>query len=212
MLMLFFLLLAVAHAIVVLGPSGPWNVSHHVVELTDESRWDPYAPENSPHKRRILTSFFLPVHEDQQECEVDRIDYMPPKSLETYTNVAKALGLPNNTFQGLELGFCKASSKKQLAHPVVIFSPGFSSSRLFSSAQAQSLASQGYVVITVDHPYEATIVEFPDGTAIYGVTSAAIDDETAEKAVGVRKTMSRTPSSLLTVRRYDRSEAKIYLS
>ncbi|KAH6975217.1 Alpha/Beta hydrolase protein [Ilyonectria sp. MPI-CAGE-AT-0026] len=186
MLLLFFLFLAVAHAIVVSGPFGPWNVSHHVVELTDESRWDPYAPENSPHKRRILTSFFLPFHEDQQECEVDRIDYMPPRSLETYNIVAKALGLPNNTFQGLELDFCKVSSKKQLAHPVVIFSPGFSSSRLFSSAQAQSLASQGYVVITVDHPYEATIVEFPDGRVVYGVTSAAIDDETAEKAVVVR--------------------------
>ncbi|KAK7423723.1 hypothetical protein QQX98_000913 [Neonectria punicea] len=186
MLLLFFLLSAVAHAIVVSRPSGPWPVSHHVVALTDESRWDPYAPENSQHKRRILTSFFLPVHVDQEECEVDIIDYLPPKTLETYSAIATGIGLPNNTFQGFELEFCKVPLKKQPQLPVVIFSPGFSSSRLLSSAQAQSLASQGNVVITVDHPYEATVVEFPDGTVVYGSTAADIKDEVAEKAVKVR--------------------------
>ena len=124
MLVLFLLFSTIAHAIVVSGPSGPWPVSHKVLELTDESRWDPYAPGNSPHKRRILTSIFVPIHVGQRKCEVDKIDYLPPKTLETYGKVANGLGLPNNTFQGFELEFCRASSKKQLPHPVVIFSPG----------------------------------------------------------------------------------------
>ncbi|KAK7432068.1 hypothetical protein QQZ08_001358 [Neonectria magnoliae] len=123
--------------------------------------------QNSRHKRRILTSFFLPVHVDQDECEVERIDHLPPKSLETYEVIAKGTGLPNNTFQGFELEFCKAPSKKQPQRPIVIYSPGFSGSRLLSSAQAQSLASRGNVVITVDHPYEATVVEFPNGTVVW---------------------------------------------
>jgi hypothetical protein len=184
-----------AHAIVVSGPSGPWPVSYHVVELTDESRWDPYAPKDSPHKRRILTSFFVPNHVDQQKCEVDKVDYLPPKTLEAYGNVAKSLGLPNTIFQGFQLEFCKASSKKkrQPPLPVVIFSPGYGGSRLLSSAQAQSLASQGNVVITVDHPYEATVVEFPDGTVIYGTASQEVDEETGEAAVKVCKTISPLP-------------------
>ncbi|CAM1508688.1 Fc.00g055360.m01.CDS01 [Cosmosporella sp. VM-42] len=190
MLAFFLLFSTIAHAVLVTGPSGPWPVSHQVVELTDESRWDPYAPENSPHKRRILTSFFLPIHVDQRKCEVDKIDYLPPETLETYGKVATGLGLPNTTFHGFELEFCRASSKKQLPHPVVIFSPGFSNSRLLSSAQAQSLASQGNIVITVDHPYEATVVEFPDGTVVYGFTADEVDEETAEKAVKVCKAMS----------------------
>ncbi|RSL60995.1 hypothetical protein CEP54_006472 [Fusarium duplospermum] len=108
---------------------------------------------------------------------------MPPK---TGVGAAKVLGLPNTTFEGLELEFCKASSKKRAPLPIVIFSPGFSSIRLFSSAQAQSLASQGNVVITVDHPYEGTVVEFPDGTVVYGASPNDINDEAAEKGVKVR--------------------------
>ncbi|KAF4447622.1 alpha beta-Hydrolase [Fusarium albosuccineum] len=186
MLALLFLFSTLAHAIVVSGPSGPWPVSHHVVELTDESRWDPYAPEDNQHKRRILTSFFIPFHEDQQECEVDKIDYLPPKTAETWAKVASGVGLPSNTFEGFELAFCKPTSKKQSRNPVLIISPGFSASRLLVSAQAQSLASQGNVVITVDHPYEATIVEFPDGEVVYGATADEINQESAQKAVKVR--------------------------
>ncbi|KAJ4329291.1 hypothetical protein N0V84_000186 [Fusarium piperis] len=183
MLAPLFLFFNIVQAIVVAGPSGPWSVSHQVVELTDESRWDPYAPENGQHKRRILTSLFLPTQKDLKTCHVEKIDYMLPN---TRGRAAKALGLPNTTFEGLELEFCKASSGAREPLPIVIFSPGFSSIRLFSSVQAQSLASQGNVVITVDHPYDSTIVEFPDGTVIYGASASDINDETAEKGVKVR--------------------------
>ncbi|KAL2678930.1 hypothetical protein Neosp_009682 [[Neocosmospora] mangrovei] len=180
MLAFLFLFFNIAQAIVVSGPSGPWAVSHKVVELTDESRWDPYAPEDSQHKRRILTSLFIPTQKNQNKCRTEKVDYMPPK---TRVGAAKTLGLPNTTFEGLELEFCKASTKKRAPLPIVIFSPGFSSIRLLSSAQAKSLASQGNVVITVDHPYDGTIVEFPDGTVVYGASPNDINDEVAEKGV-----------------------------
>ncbi|KAJ4211833.1 hypothetical protein NW759_012123 [Fusarium solani] len=183
MLAFLFLFFNIAQAIVVSGPSGPWSVSHKVVELTDEFRWDPYAPEDSRHKRRILTSLFIPTQKDQKKCQSEKSDYMPPR---TRGGAAKTLGLPNTTFEGLELEFCEASTKKRAPLPIVIFSPGFSSIRLLSSAQAQSLASQGNVVITVDHPYDGTIVEFPDGTVVYGANPNDINDKVAEKGVKVR--------------------------
>lgn len=202
MLETLFFFSTLAHAIVVSGPSGPWPVSHHVVELTDESRWDPYAPENCQHKRRILTSFFIPVYVDQQECEIEKIDYLPPRTAEAYGKLANSMGLSNTIFQGFELEFCKASSKEQLPRPVVIFSPGFSGSRLLSAAQAQSLASQGNVVITIDHPYEATIVEFPDGTVVDGANADEAGNGTTEKAVKVGKivSLSSLPTNSETVR------------
>jgi hypothetical protein len=33
---------------------------------------------------------------------------------------------------------------------------------------AQSLASAGYFVVTMDHPYDASVVEFPDGSLVFG--------------------------------------------
>ncbi|SDC79197.1 Dienelactone hydrolase [Actinokineospora iranica] len=47
--------------------------------------------------------------------------------------------------------------------PVVIYSPGLGDSRTFNGSLVDDLASRGYVVVTVDHTYESSGVEFPDG-------------------------------------------------
>jgi hypothetical protein len=47
-------------------------------------------------------------------------------------------------------------------HPVVLYSPGFGTSRLLATFQVEELASRGYVVVTLDHTGEAP-VEFPGG-------------------------------------------------
>ena len=47
-----------------------------------------------------------------------------------------------------------------------MFSPGAGTSRLYYGALAQSLASSGYAV-TIDHPYDADVVEFLDGTLVF---------------------------------------------
>lgn len=52
-------------------------------------------------------------------------------------------------------------------YPVAIFSPGYAGTRLVYGAMARSLASLGYVVFTVDHTYEASVVQFPDGSDEY---------------------------------------------
>jgi hypothetical protein len=39
---------------------------------------------------------------------------------------------------------------------------------------ARSLASEGYAVVTIDHPYDASVVEFPNGKIIKTV---GISDE-----------------------------------
>ena len=49
--------------------------------------------------------------------------------------------------------------------PLVIFSPGFGVSRVNYTAIAEQLASHGFIVITVDHPY-AGLTVFPDGRVL----------------------------------------------
>ena len=186
MLLPLFSFITAASAIVVAGPNGPWSVSYEVVQLTDETRWDPHAPVDSPHKRRILTSIFTPIGND---CDLERVDYLPPKTLEVYGQYATALGVPASLLEGFELEVCRPNGQKQQQqqYPVAISSPGIAGTRLLSNAQAQSLASRGNIVITVDHPYDANIVEFPDGTAVYGLykNTSAITAEDAANAVPV---------------------------
>jgi dienelactone hydrolase len=47
--------------------------------------------------------------------------------------------------------------------PLVVLSPGFTSSRSTLTALAEELASHGYVVAGIDHTYESYATAFPDG-------------------------------------------------
>jgi hypothetical protein len=46
---------------------------------------------------------------------------------------------------------------------VVLYSPGAGDPRTWGTVLVEELASRGYVVVTIDHTYEAPGVQFPDG-------------------------------------------------
>src|SRR5207247_2561409 len=50
--------------------------------------------------------------------------------------------------------------------PVVLFSPGFGVERELYAGLVEDLASHGYVVVAIDHPHDASIVQFPDGHVV----------------------------------------------
>lgn len=197
-------LLAVAKAILVPGPTGPFSVAMHVQPLTDASRLDPFAPVEHPHNRRILVSMFLPIETKKGSCSVSKVPYMTPEVAAEYGTLASSVGLPNDTFRGFELEFCEPLPSTEGRHkktrrstfPLAIFSPGYGESRLLYGAMARSLASQGYVVATVDHPYDAT-VEFPDGSIIRAA-DLSDDDATLEKVVKVRANLQEAVNIILT--------------
>ncbi|KAF4443033.1 paf acetylhydrolase family [Fusarium acutatum] len=164
--------------------SGPYHVGLNIKTLTDESRWDPYAPIDSPQKRRVLISAFTPINIQDNSCSNGEVNvpYMPPKTRDVFGRQAEAMGLPSGVFEDLQLKFCRLPDASRLQGeaqksgtklPVVIFSPGRGVSRLMYSAMARSVASHGYVVITVDHAHDASIIEYPDGSAITGVVGEA---------------------------------------
>ena len=52
----------------------------------------------------------------------------------------------------------------QARWPVVIFSPGYGASRAFYTSLLSDLASRGFIVLAVDHPYESAITQLVDGS------------------------------------------------
>lgn len=189
--LLIFTFSTIASCVLVRGPTGKHPLAYTVETLTDEARWDPLAPTENLHKRRIAVSIFLPLDIDTNgEGQLEEpIPYLPPATATTYRVIVESLGLPKYLLDGFELQFCQKPSQNSNSSnpefPVIIFSPGFGASRLLSSAQAQSLASHGFTVITVDHPYDATIVEFPSGEVVYGFNISDFSDELAETLVKV---------------------------
>ncbi|KAJ9158414.1 Platelet-activating factor acetylhydrolase [Coniochaeta hoffmannii] len=175
-------------------PHGPYNVSMQTKELTDHSRPDPW---NSSHPRRLMVSRFDPII--PSKCTACIVPYMTPliaasedEILSFFMSTAN-LTWPTGVLGQLELQVCCTCSSanshfKRGAYPVVLLGAGLNTTRLFYSVLAQEIASRGYTVITLDHPYETDIVEFPDGTVIYGGKVVGHQNETAQyvRALDIR--------------------------
>jgi hypothetical protein len=174
------------HAVLLPGPPGPYSVSYEAYSLTDNSRQDPYAPSDNPHKRRIMVSTFIPVSKCQ-DCKSTELPYMPPNSTAAWGQYAATMGLPTNIVEDFQIEYCQSSKPAPKRYPVAIFSPGLTSSRLVYGVQARALASLGYVVISVDHPYDSFFVEFPDGTSVQGSIPFSPTDAEADAATEVCK-------------------------
>ncbi|SPJ71796.1 related to PAF acetylhydrolase family protein [Fusarium torulosum] len=167
-------LFGATQALIVPSPLGPYDVAVKHFELVDQNRIDPFAPEANT-KRRIMASAYLPI-DSYYGCKAQTVPYMPPLTASVFGEEGESLGIPQGTLESFEMEFCDIStvnSKKghrsKKTFPVAIFSPGARGSRLVYGAMARSLASLGYVILTLDQTYETYVVEFPDGSAVYAL-------------------------------------------
>jgi len=55
-----------------------------------------------------------------------------------------------------------AIARRHYSYPVLIFSPGASMSGFFYTAIIEDLASRGFIVVAIDHPFESQAVVFPN--------------------------------------------------
>lgn len=152
-------------------PSGPHNVRITSKKLVDESRVDPFDPTHG--KRALMVTSFVPA-----DCSsTEYMPYMPDKVAREHDTQFKSLGIRTGTFERLRMRACLASESTYPAapakrasgqsYPLAIFSPGADLSRLLYNDILANIASQGYVVVSVDHPYDSSVVEYPDGEAVY---------------------------------------------
>ncbi|EAU34937.1 predicted protein [Aspergillus terreus NIH2624] len=162
---------------------GQYDTSIATTQLVDHHRLDPYAP--TPQPRTLMISLFHPV--PPAACCPSLTPYMDPITATFEDEQYASAGIPAGAFGSLTLRTCKPCTKstssgpgKGPKYPLVLFSPGLGNTRLLYSAMAQQLSSMGYIVVTVDHPYDAGIVTFPDNTTILAAnitTDAEIVDD-----------------------------------
>jgi predicted dienelactone hydrolase len=116
--------------------------------------------------------------------------------------VAKNTGARPALLEGVKLD--ATADTKPLARsggwPVVLFSPGFGVERELYTGLTEDLASHGYVVVAIDHPHDAGIVEFPDGHVV--IAGSPLD---ITKALAVR--VADTRFVLTQLARLERSGA-----
>jgi predicted dienelactone hydrolase len=139
-------------------PAGNSQVGTRLMHWVDDSRIDPYRADGT--KRELMVRFWYPT---AGNAACTPADY-------TSAGVLSQLSqLLHTTLPQISTNSCLNAPVATGTHPVVVVTPGFTGTFTDYTFLTEDLASRGYVVVAVDHTYEATAVEFPDGRVEQGV-------------------------------------------
>jgi dienelactone hydrolase len=137
------------------------------MDLVDPARDDPFQAHGA--KRELLVRFWYPASLPQG-CL--RAEYASPRVWDYFSQLV-AVPLPQ-----VRSNSCLDAPITEGAHPVVLFGHGYTGAFTDYTFIFEDLASRGYVVASVDHTYEATAVEFPDGRFVKSVFGSYLAENT----------------------------------
>jgi len=148
-------------------PDGPYDVGFKTFEISNP---DPMAVWELNYKDadKIRLDMWYPAG-DIEGCERKSWIDNDPRLYEGFEIVA---GYPAVLFQHLYQvktnSYIDAEpAKLDKKYPVVIILPGWSSISELHTSLAELLASNGYIVVGVEHPGACTVVTFSDGSTYY---------------------------------------------
>jgi predicted dienelactone hydrolase len=149
------------------APTGPHKVGTLTLTLTDSSRKELYSGNpNDPRKFMIQVWYpARPANNAQTAPWMPNADIVAPA-------IAHFLHLPDFFLNHLELSRTSSYENAPLdpsggPYPVLVFSHGWEGFRAQNTFQVQELASQGYVVVGMEHTYGSVVTVFPDGQVAY---------------------------------------------
>src|SRR5215469_4862138 len=161
-------------------PTGTDPVGTRILDLIDSSREDPFL---GGANRELLVRLWYPASLTK-DCKP--ADYASPR---VWRYFSQLLGVP---LPQVITNSCVNAPVADGLHPVVVFTHGYTGTFTDYTFIAEDLASRGYVIASVDHTYEATAVEFPDGRFVKSVLGSHLvntwrgDDATLRFAGSVR--------------------------
>ncbi|MER8154777.1 hydrolase [Streptomyces sp. NPDC094472] len=146
------------------APTGPYPVGTVSHRLVDQDRPDPWVA--SRPSRELMVSVRYPARDVER---YPRAAQLLPGEAAGFDRLNNFGGVPKGrvdwaatrTFAHQEAP--PARARRGAARPVVLYSPGVGDPRSLGTTLTDELASRGYVVICVDHTYDGSAVEFPDG-------------------------------------------------
>lgn len=169
-------------------PTGGLAVGIRYFALVDEHRADPFR-DKSPQKRRLMVKVYYPAKPDASK------PFSPyfHGSATLIRALADFYQMPPFLLDHLRLvkTYAKddlALSDAQPSYPVVLFSNGAGTTMEVETSQSEDLASHGYIVVDIDHPYVSAATVFPD--RIVTAHEATTDFKTPEPAGPITQIMA----------------------
>ena len=163
-----FSLLSLAGGIILPVPdpfpiTGPYPVGTREISLVDPTRQEIYG-EDPGGPREFTAQIWYPAAPeagDQRAPWMPAIRYAGPA-------IARSFGLPDFALDHLQQVQANAFLQAPPApgkdpFPLLIFSHGWEGFKEQNIYQVEELASQGYVVVAINHTYGAVLTVLPDG-------------------------------------------------
>ncbi|KKO51708.1 alpha/beta hydrolase family protein [Paenibacillus sp. DMB20] len=147
-------------------PQGPYSVGTTLYHFVDKERLDDYSADPTDHRELMVQLWYPSEQKTTEEAE----PYIRDVSAITQ-GLEHALSFPAWTLGHLGLVKTHAQSNIHLSsaeqkYPILIFSHGMTGFRSQNTFQVEELASYGYIVVGIDHPYDAAATVYPDGREI----------------------------------------------
>ena len=165
--------------------SGPHAVGRERVTLIDTARPEPATPATGDRRAVPLQVWYPAVPGTGENAPyVEDLDGIA-------TELAASDSVGWLATQGLRwvrdparIGAHVAAVEG--AAPVVVLSPGHDTNVAFYASLAEELASHGYVVVGIDHPFQVTAVALPDGSVATVAEDAGLAPERVEAGIDQR--------------------------
>jgi predicted dienelactone hydrolase len=149
--------IAAEQAVAAPAPTGPNRVGTRTAHFVDSTREDPFAGNGT--KRELMVRFWYPT--GTSDCKP--ADYTTPA---VWSYFSQLMGVP---LPEVKTNSCEDAIVANGAHPVVVFTPGYTGTFTDYTFLFEDLASRGYLVAALNHTNEATVTEFPDGRMVESI-------------------------------------------
>jgi len=151
-------------------PTGKYAVGIKTYHWIDNQRKETFSEDPGHPHRELMVKIWYPAEDSLRE--IANTPYAP-YFIDYFKNNKSLIWLlltrPMFTYAKPALPLVHDVSQ----FPVIIFSPGFRGILDGNTSKCEELASHGYIVIGTSHPYDNSVVQFPDGRIIDGLASIA---------------------------------------
>jgi dienelactone hydrolase len=174
------------------APQGPYQVGSEVFRWTDAQRPEILTAEPDDRRQVVAQAWYPANAAPGRTAAPWPAPGAPVPYFEAQGQLPAYLDpYPSFVFRSFSRvdTHARASTPASTARaewPVLLFLPGWGSPREHYTALCADLASRGYAVVALSHPYESAISLLADGRAVGPVTSATMFGGSMEDMVAIR--------------------------
>lgn len=138
-------------------PTGPYSVGRTVFHWTDPSRPEVMTESSVDHRQLVVYMWYPAEHKGAGSRATYFMNADVLKGVFTPIELIGVTSVRTHAVTDARLSTAEAK------YPVLVFSHGNRANSAFHTAQIEDLASHGYIVAAIDHPYDALGVVLSSG-------------------------------------------------